>query len=569
MTSNQWHCRDNRECLPVSKTTPSDAKIHENQNICRLLCGKFGSLWPTPTEKCQLGSSVIAISSELIRFEYPSFSLQMVDYFDQMTFLFLNSLSEECGSECSSRPVNEMFIRIQIESKSLKLYAATDESYRLNISTTTNRVMVQIQAETVYGARHALETLTQLTVKRMNNDLMRNELVVITEADIADKPIYQHRGLLVDTARHFIPVSTILKIFNGMSACKMNVFHWHISDSQSFPMESKRLPQMTEYGAFAEDKIYRQIDIESVIKYGKYRGIRVIIEIDSPAHAGHGFTWGKDYGVGDLAVCVDDQPWRKKCIQPNCGQLNPANENVYSVLKDIYEDIRDMKEKDEFFHMGGDEVFIPCWNSTKEIVDYMMTKNYKQDSEGFTKLWAEFHAKALNVWDKITGFRNDSIVLWSSDLTSPENIEKYLPKDRYIIQTWLPNTADIPKQLLDKGYRLIMSTKNAWYLDHGFWGTTKYYSWKTAYLNRLPLNSLVLGGEACMWSEYVDEHSIEVKIWPRTAAIAERLWSDPSNVDMRSVESRFNRQRERLISKGIQPDATIPEYCSLFEGDCA
>lgn len=490
----------------------------------------------------------------------------MRDYLDQLAFLFLKNLNEECGVECNAQNEMEMFVRIKINSSSLKLYPGTDESYQLNIASSSKRVIASISAETAFGARHGLETLSQLMVKRVDS-FKRNGLVIVSSAFVSDKPAYQHRGLLLDTARHFIPIETVLRILDGMSANKLNVFHWHITDSQSFPMESKRLPQMSLYGAYSEEKVYRTSEIESVIKYAKYRGIRVILELDSPAHAGHGFNWGPDFGLGNLAVCVDEQPWRKSCIQPNCGQLNPANPNIYSVLKDIYQDIYDFKEVDEFLHLGGDEVFMNCWNSTTEITDYMKTKNYDRTTRGFLQLWSEFQSKALNVWDEITGGHNDSIILWSSELTSPEHIEEFLPKERYIVQTWLPDTADIPKKLISKGYRVIMSTKNAWYFDHGFWGATKYYNWKTVYNNRLPKNPLVLGGEACMWSEYCDEHSIEVKIWPRLNSVAERLWSDPSN-DIKTVESRFNRQRERLIAKGIPVDAIITEYCSLFEGEC-
>jgi hexosaminidase len=70
-----------------------------------------------------------------------------------------------------------------------------------------------------------------------------------------------------------------------------------------------------------------------------------------------------------------------------------------------------------------------------------------------------------------------------------------------------------------------------------------------------------------MWSEYCDENSIEVKIWPRLNAVGERLWSDSSD-HVTLVESRFNRQRERLIAKGIPVDAILPEFCTLFEGEC-
>lgn len=79
---------------------------------------------------------------------------------------------------------------------------------------------------------------------------------------------------------------------------------------------------------------------------------------------------------------------------------------------------------------------------------------------------------------------------------------------RYIIQTWVPQTDALPTQLLSKGYKLIMSTKDAWYFDHGFWGQTRYYTWKVAYKNRLPRDRNVLGGEACVWSELIDRNSL-------------------------------------------------------------
>lgn len=394
---------------------------------------------------------------------------------------------------------NEMFVQIVVGKLSLALNSKTIESYQLNITSTENSVIARILAETPFGIRHGLETLSQLMTKVLD-DKNRAGLLMVTSALITDKPAYQHRGLLIDSARHFIPVETILKILDGMAINKMNVFHWHITDSQSFPMEVKRLPQMHLNGAFSAEKVYHKSEIDSIVKYAKYRGIRIIFEIDAPAHAaGHGFEWGEKSGLGKLAVCVDNQPWRKSCIQPNCGQLNPANENVYSVLRDIYQDINDYKEEGEYFHMGGDEVFMPCWNQTEEIVNYMVEKGFERTTEGFLELWSEFQEKALSKWDEIGG-EDNSVILWSSELTLPQNIEKFLPKERYIIQTWIPSDSDVPIQLLKKGYRIIMSTKNAWYFDHGFWGNTKYYNWKTVYANMLPRSFLVLGGEVCMWS---------------------------------------------------------------------
>lgn len=336
-------------------------------------------------------------------------------------------------------------------------------------------------------------------------------------AKMKDSPAFRHRGLMLDTARNFIPKKDILRTLDGMAASKLNVFHWHATDSQSFPLEIPSVPQLTTFGAYSSKHIYRQTDIKEIIKYARNRGIRVIIELDAPSHAGNGWQWGPLAGLGDLAVCVNQQPWRKFCVQPPCGQLNPVNPNLYRILRNIYKDLSKTISNGESLHLGGDEVFFGCWNSTAEIVDLLKERGRGRELSDFLQLWAEFQATSLRIWDEESGRTPSSrdqkgppipVILWSSHLTDPKTIESYLQKDRYIIQTWVESESDIPEDLLAKGYKLIMSTKNAWYLDHGFWGSTSYYTWRTVYQNRLPRHEGVLGGETCMWSEYVDGNSI-------------------------------------------------------------
>lgn len=217
---------------------------------------------------------------------------------------------------------------------------------------TGDLVTVRIIGTTIFGVRHGLETLQQL----MTSDVCEAGLLLVKSARIEDRPVYRHRGLLLDTARNFISISAIKRTIDGMGSSKFNVFHWHISDSHSFPMEIPTMPQFTIFGAYGSNLTYSPNDIGDIIWYAKLRGIRVIIEIDAPSHAGHGWNWGPEYGIGDLAVCIDKQPWRKYCIQPPCGQINPVNQYVFGVFREIYKYLQTLLPAHETVHVGGDEV---------------------------------------------------------------------------------------------------------------------------------------------------------------------------------------------------------------------
>lgn len=159
---------------------------------------------------------------------------------------------------------------------------------------------------------------------------------------------------------------------------------------------------------------------------------------------------------------------------------------------------------------------------------------------------------------------------WGSSFNRVSNLPKWCNffPHRFVIQTWVESFKDLPQQLLAKGYKLIISTKNAWYLDHGFWGRTVYYRWTKVYDNRLPSrDDGVYGGEVCMWGEYVDDAAIDSRIWPRASAAGERMWSNPVNGSSDAVY-RFLSHRERLVRLGIKAEAVTPEWCNENEDSC-
>ncbi|PNF29506.1 Chitooligosaccharidolytic beta-N-acetylglucosaminidase [Cryptotermes secundus] len=583
-----WACKSGR-CVkseyPISYASSRGISniTRKSQSACRLTCGQYGALWPHPTGPTTIGEQVVAFHPSIIRFDL----LEVVDsgrgtreYLAACTQLFLDNLLVECGANCSVVSDTDVYVRLVTRSQDLTLNWNTDETYTLDIVTSSrvNSVTVNIRAETVYGARHGLETLSQLVARvpaplggggRGHSSPRKHLLIMATNVRLSDAPIFRHRGLMLDTARNFLPLYAMKRTLDAMAASKLNVLHWHATDSQSFPLESPRVPQLARrrFGAYSSRQVYTPQDVAYLLEYARLRGVRIIMELDAPSHAGNGWQWGEAAGLGQLAVCVNQQPWRKYCIQPPCGQLNPTNPNLYRVLRDLYRDILDIFPRGEPLHMGGDEVYFPCWNSSAEIVNWMEARGQGRGQADFLQLWADYQSTALGTLDEEVGHSNTPIILWSSHLTEPGVIESFLNKDRYIIQTWVPASSSLPVELLAKGYRVIYSTKDTWYLDHGFWGSTVYHNWRVVYDNRIPRKAGVLGGEACMWSELVDNQSLDAKVWPRTAAMAERLWADPETRSS-SAEARFYRHRQRLVTRGIRADAVSPAYCYQNEGEC-
>ena len=448
----------------------------------------------------------------------------------------------------TQRP-GELVVVVKVAQPEYLLSLKTDESYTLNLT----YLRAEISAKTIFGARHGLETLSQLV---WWNDV---SLRVFQRAYIKDSPKFRYRGVLVDTARNFVPLPAILRTVDALAASKLNVFHWHISDSQSFPFDSPRVPQMARYGAYSQDKIYSARDVVSVVSYARVRGVRVLIEIYAPAHAGNGWQWGEFYGLGNLSVCINQQPWKSYCGEPPCGQLNPDNPHMYQVLGKLYQDLVELTNVTDMFHLGGDEVDLNCWASALEDTRDLMDK------------WKNFQKKALmKLASANKGKVPDAVVLWNSQFTKPENLDR----KTYVVQTWGASTWGEELPLLEKNIRVIISNLDFWYLDCGFgnWrglgqgACGPITSWQNVYQHRpwLKLNrALVLGGEVCLWGEVVDENSLDMKLWPRAAAFAERIWSDTDpEVNLRGAHGRLAVHRDRLISRGVRSDAIWPEWCT-------
>jgi hexosaminidase len=343
---------------------------------------------------------------------------------------------------------------------------------------------------------------------------------------IDDSPRFPWRGLMIDVSRHFIPLDVLKRNLDGMAAVKLNVFHWHLSDNQGFRVESKKFPKLQEMGS--DGLYYTQDEVRDLIAYARERGIRVVPEFDMP---GHSTAWFVGYpelasGPGPYAI---ERKWG--VFDP---AMDPTRDETYKFLDKFIGEMAELFP-DQFFHIGGDEVNGKEWDANPKIQQFKRAHGLKDNSDlqaYFNKRVEEIvskHGKTMLGWDEIL----------RPDL--PHSI---------VIQSW--RGPDSLAQAAKLGYRGLLSS--GYYVDLN-WSAERHYLSEPisgAAANLTPEEQKrILGGEACMWAEYVSPESIDSRIWPRTAAIAERLWS-PQNVrDVNSMYQRMDSESQRLEWLGL------------------
>lgn len=223
-----------------------------------------------------------------------------------------------------------------------------DESYKLSI---TQAGSATLSANSTNGVLHGLETFSQLFYQHSSEDPIAFYLVN-APIDIEDAPVYPWRGVMLDTARHFIPADDIIRTIDGLAYNKLNKLHIHVTDSQSWPLEVPAIPELSVLGAYHPTQVYTPEVIEDIQQYGIYRGVDVYFEIDMPGHIG---VVGEAFP--DLVVAYDAQPYTTYCAQPPCGAFKLNNSNVEDFLGSLFDDVLPRVSRyTSYFHTGGDEL---------------------------------------------------------------------------------------------------------------------------------------------------------------------------------------------------------------------
>jgi hexosaminidase len=390
-----------------------------------------------------------------------------------------------------------------------------DESYSLEV--TANGA--KLNAANPLGVLRGLQTFLQLVEVSPNG-------FAAPAVTIQDQPRFAWRGLMIDVSRHFIPLDVLKRNLDGMEAVKMNVFHWHLSENQGFRVESRKFPKLHELGS--DGLYYTQDEIRELVAYARDRGVRVVPEFDMPGHSTAWFVGYPELASGSGPYSIE-RKWG--IFDP---AMDPTSEKTYKFLDDLVGEMVKLFP-DHYFHIGGDEVNGKEWDANPKIQEFKKSHNLKTNEE----LQAYFSQGV----QKIVTKHGKSVVGWD------EVFIPGVPKD-IVIQSWRGQQS--LAAAAQQGYHGILS--NGYYLDLG-WTAARHYavdpmSGPAASLTD-DQKKLILGGESCMWSEYVNAENVDSRIWPRNAAIAERLWSPQSTTDAASMYARLDAIGARLEWLGL------------------
>ena len=405
-----------------------------------------------------------------------------------------------------------------------------DESYTLDV--TSERAL--LKAPTRAGALHGLETFGQLVT-------LAQDGFEVPAVHIEDNPRFPWRGLMLDSARHWMPLEVVKRNLDAMAAVKLNVFHWHLSEDQGFRVESKRFPKLHEEGS--DGLFYTQDEISGVVAYARDRGIRVVPEFDIP---GHTTAWL----VGYPELGTNPGPYeigRKWGVYENA--LDPSREETYAFLDAFFEEMTALFP-DPYFHIGGDEVEAKQWNASARVQAWAKQNNLK-DAHAIQAYFNQRVQKLLSKRGKI-------LIGWD------EVLHPDLPRD-IVVQSWRGQKS--LAEAATKGYRGILSW--GYYLDHLSPAAFHYgVDPMSGDADKLgpEEKKRILGGEMCMWSEYATSEMVDSRIWPRAAAIAERLWSPTATTDADSMYARMEAVSRLLEWTGVQHRANYAPMLDRMTG---
>ncbi|CAH8848136.1 unnamed protein product [Trichobilharzia szidati] len=446
----------------------------------------------------------------------------------------------------STAPVDKCFIH----SIELVITSGCDESNEVlrpsnsakeSYSISFQQQKLIITSSEVWGIIHGLETVLQHIYK----DEWKGRNIQIFTLD--DSPRFSHRGLMLDTSKHFLTIGEIHKFIDAMAMVKMNVLHWHITDTESFPFVSSMYPELSNKGAYhPEAYVYQRNEIVDLLEYGRLRGIRIIPEFDTPAHTR---SWGNGYPE-ILTPCHTQDDEGNQIL----GPVNPTN---LTFIYNFYHEIHRVFSADNHVHLGGNDVDFTCWQSNPDITKFMQEEGFNND---YTKLMNYYMIQLVEIVRAASLGSPVVPIAWQDVYQDGFRSDKDMIFQVYKSDEWKKSVEEITRA----GFKVLISS--CWNFSDVSLGD----DWR-AFYECDPLDfegsqaelALVIGGEGVIPGDYVDDSNLMLVSWPQAAAIAEKLWSqERTSTDDFGDRLSELRCRMRRLNWDVQP-VNGPGFCSI------
>jgi hexosaminidase len=434
------------------------------------------------------------------------------------------------------------------------------EAYRIRVSPREVEVVASSDAGLFYGA----ETLWQLIASSKQPGR-------IPSLVIDDRPAFSWRGLMLDSARHFQPVSYVEQLIDRMALAKLNRLHWHLSDDQGWRVEIDRYPRLTSVGAWRQPAgaagvdpatgepvvyggYYSKADIRAVVAYARERHVMIVPEIDVPGHATAMIAAYPELASTPRPPRAPSHDWG---ILPNL--LNP-DDSTFTFLGNVLDEVMELFPG-PYIHMGGDEAVKDQWNSNPAVQAKIRALGLKD-------------ADALQGW--FTARIADYLAQHRRRLIGWDEIQQGQIQSNAVVMSW--HGTDGALAAAQAGHDAILAASPILYLDHIQSdsgdeppGRGEIINWRQLYQFE-PVPPIVsassrrhiLGLQGNLWTEHVRTTAYADRmIWPRAAIIAELAWSDPAK-DWPAFSKRLAAATNRWRMLGLDYNAVPLEAEASF-----
>lgn len=399
-----------------------------------------------------------------------------------------------------------------------------DESYSILVSAGSS-TDIEILAETPLGALRAISTLPQLVAINPTSSVLNNisyPAYAIRSATILDSPWRSWRGLMLDVARTYFPIPDIKRTIDAMEVTKMNVLHLHLFDSEAFPLQYNGSDGGRAWKNGAKrlngvPLIYSPASLRDLAYYAFQRGVYLHPGVEGPAHVD---ILARAYPA--LVTCNPDP------ISAKSGQLNPFSRVFPVFIQSFYSWLLDDAfPKSSGVQLGGDEFHPWCWETSWRIPR-------ATDWWASTMKWSYAFLPALNYYFRTitnvlsrAGKKPRFAGVWEDAIIPPYGTTA-LPKNATLVQSW--RGVNSLTWLLARGWQALFSVEDYWYLDCGEWcfPGSGARPMPTLYSAPVPSSTFLIGGEAVAFTENWIPSALDRAVWPRAAAVSERLWLNPS-----------------------------------------